>query len=55
MLKYVGTIFLVFAESGISWVHFILIGREIDTASDLQKLEISNFNDVLVTLKFVLN
>lgn len=47
--------FWFFAKSGISWVHFILIGRETDTASDLQKLEISNFNEVLVTLKFVLN
>lgn len=37
-------------KSGISWVHFILIGREAEAASDLQILEMSTFHGFLVIL-----
>lgn len=55
MIKSVGTTFLVVYWKWDFLGTFILIGRETNTTSDLQKLEISIFNEVLVTLKFVLN
>lgn len=39
---------------GYSWVHLILIGREKEAASDLQRSEISTFNEFFVNFEFCL-
>ena len=42
-------------KMGYSWVHFILIGRDTDCGSDLQRSEIANSMTFWVILKFVSN